>query len=400
MNRTLARVAPAALVIAASVALALTPDGVRDYRFDAGPPVRLLAEGNLSGFFHFQPLMGSFSVVLRAPIAAVAGADASELAVYRAGAVPCLLAAGLLGLFLAGVVRARGGGRGAQALTVALCLASPPVLSALEWGHPEEPLGAALAAGAVIAALRGRGAWAVVLLGLAIANKQWALVAIGPVLLAWPGSRARLAAGAGAVAAAFALPLAIARPDRFLDVLDQATVAKGVVSAVSAWFPLATPETIVTGTTPGALAVTRYVLPEWVGAVSRPAIVLIPLALCALLAVRRRERAADGALALLAFALLVRCVLDPVDNEYYHAPLIVALCAWEVHARRGAPVVTLLATAALWAVFHRVAPLHEPALTNAAYLAWAVPLGAYLLRAAWAPERVAARTRAPAAAPA
>jgi hypothetical protein len=383
VNRALARAGAVGLVVAAAVAMALTPDDLRDYRFDAGPPVRLLAAGDLAGFFTYQPLMGSFSVLLRVPIAALAGADASELAVYRAGIVPCLLAAGLLGLVLAGVVRRRGGGLGAQALTVALCLASPPAFASLAWGHPEEPLGAALAVGAVLAALRGRGAWAVVLLGLAIATKQWALVAVGPVLLAWPGSRARLAAGAGAVAAAFAVPLALARPDRFLDVLDQAAVARGVPSAVSAWWPFASPQELAG---PDGLELTRYVLADWAYAVSRPAIVLLPLALALVLAVRRRERAAEGALALLALALLARCVLEPVDNEYYHAPFVAALCAWEVHARRGAPLLTLAATAALYVVFHRVAPLHDLALTNAAYLAWALPLAALLVREAWSPR--------------
>jgi hypothetical protein len=64
-------------------------------------------------------------------------------------------------------------------------------------GHPEELLGAVLCIAAVLVAMRGRAVWAGVLLGLAIANKEWGLVAVGPVLLALPRERA-----CGAVACA------------------------------------------------------------------------------------------------------------------------------------------------------------------------------------------------------
>ena len=53
-------------------------------------------------------------------------------------------------------------------------------------GHPEELLGAALCAGAVLAAAARPLELAGVLLGLAVANKAWALLAVGPVLLALP----------------------------------------------------------------------------------------------------------------------------------------------------------------------------------------------------------------------
>ena len=72
---------------------------------------------------------------------------------------------------------------------VGLCAANPITLRALDIGHPEELLGAVLCAGAVLAALRGRATLAGVLLGLAMANKAWAVLAIGPVLLALPERR-------------------------------------------------------------------------------------------------------------------------------------------------------------------------------------------------------------------
>ena len=89
-------------------------------------------------------------------------------------------------------------------------MANPITLSALEFGHPEELLGACLCVAAVLLASRGRSVWAGALLGLAIANKEWALLAAGPVLLALPARR-RLPclASAGAVAAAVLGPLVV-----------------------------------------------------------------------------------------------------------------------------------------------------------------------------------------------
>ena len=89
--------------------------------------------------------------------------------------------------------------------------ANPVTLYALQDGHAEELLGAVLCVAAVLAAQRGRGGLAALALGLAIANKQWALLAIGPVLLALPpGRRARPLALAGAVVLCIDLPLWLA----------------------------------------------------------------------------------------------------------------------------------------------------------------------------------------------
>ena len=74
----------------------------------------------------------------------------------------------------------------ARGVALGLCVANPLTLRALEIGHPEELLGAVLCVAAVLLAARDRPLWAGLLLGLAIANKQWALLAVGPVLLALP----------------------------------------------------------------------------------------------------------------------------------------------------------------------------------------------------------------------
>ena len=148
---------------------------------------------------------------MRAPFALAAhGLGGGDVAVFRAVGLPCLLAGAVLGVSLAASLIARSAGRGTIAIVVGLCAANPITLRALDVGHPEELLGAALSAGAVLVALRGRPTWAGVLLGLAVANKAWALLAVGPVLLALPARRWWALGIAWGVALAFMLPLLLA----------------------------------------------------------------------------------------------------------------------------------------------------------------------------------------------
>src|SRR5439155_16894179 len=93
---------------------------------------------------------------------------------------------------------------------------NPDSLKAFALGHPEELLTAALALGALLAAGRGRAPAAAVLLGLALAAKQWALLALPAVLLvSAPGRRLRVLLGAGAEVVALTGPLALAEPRAF-----------------------------------------------------------------------------------------------------------------------------------------------------------------------------------------
>ena len=88
----------------------------------------------------------------------------------------------------------RGTGRTGQLLIIVVTLLNPLVADALYWGHPEEILTAALATGALLAALEDRPLAAGLLAGLAIASKQWALLTLIPVLLIL--RRDRIRAGA------------------------------------------------------------------------------------------------------------------------------------------------------------------------------------------------------------
>ncbi|HEX8073859.1 MAG TPA: glycosyltransferase 87 family protein, partial [Thermoleophilaceae bacterium] len=160
---------------------------------DAGPSIDALASGDVHDFFSEQPPMGSVSLLVRAPAAAAAKAlGGHDLAVYRAGAFMCLLGVGLLAVWLMAAMARAGRPRLAYLVVPAGLLVNPLTYAALDFGHPEELLGAALAAGAVITAGRGRGVPAGLMLGCAIATKQWAALAILPAELAAPrGSRVR-----------------------------------------------------------------------------------------------------------------------------------------------------------------------------------------------------------------
>ena len=141
-----------------------------------------------------------------------------SLAVYRMVALPCLLASGALGVYLVAKLRAEGRSTLTKAVTLGLCVANPVSLYALELGHPEELLGGCLCVAAVLVALRGRPVLAGILLGLAIANKEWALLAAGPVLLALPRGRTRAICLAStlAVAGAVLAPLTLASSGGFV----------------------------------------------------------------------------------------------------------------------------------------------------------------------------------------
>ena len=356
-----------------------------DYFGDASGAIDALVRRDLSGFFAGQPVMGSFSLLLRAPFVAPVFHSNLET-VYFAGAIPCLLATVFLGLALARIAAERGQSPAVQGLIAGLAVINPITFRALHWGHPEELLCAALCVGAVLAALRERELLAGVLLGLAIATKQWALIAILPALLAAPRRQLALLAIAGAIAAAFYLPGLMANSNSFSSATESASgQAAGGASTTpwSLWWPLAGIADSPFGE--------RYMAPAWVGAISHPLIVLLPIPLAALLW-RRRARRPDDALLLLALLFLLRCLLDTWNNDYYHAPFFLSLLAWESVRRPGVPrlslAVAVLLGLSFWPDQSRVFAdsLSNAPLLFAIYVAWAVPLAALLATALYRPD--------------
>ena len=205
----------AAAAIAASIAFAWGWSWAvlaNDYAQEAAGPLTALLHGHFGTFYSISPSYGP-SLLLRAPFALPGSlAGGGPLLIYRLAAIPCLLALGGLGVWLARSLRRAGGSLVGATLALALCAANPITYRVMALGHPEELLGAALGTAAVLVAMRGRALWAGLLLGLAIANKQWALLAIGPVLLALPAGRWRALILAGVITAGMDAPMLLLSP--------------------------------------------------------------------------------------------------------------------------------------------------------------------------------------------
>jgi hypothetical protein len=284
-------------------------------------------------------------------------------------------------------MRALGRNRLARATTLALCVANPVTLYALQAGHAEELLGAVLCVAAVLAAQRGHASWSAVLLGLAIVNKQWALLAVGPVLVALPAHRLRAVAITAAIVLLFYAPLWLA------SYAGHSATAGGPLTGSSGglifqpwqlWWFLGSHGQIVRGSF-GAIKVGYRTPPAWIQSVDHPLVVLLGVPVT-LLAVRRGRRAADAML-LLALLMAIRFAFDTWDTVYYPLPFIFALIAWESLERRRPAVLSLAASVAVWLVFV-VVPEHASAdAQSAAFLLFAVPTLLALGRAVLAPQR-------------
>jgi hypothetical protein len=402
-----------------------------DYEVEARPSFEALVHGHLLLFLRSAPVYGG-SLVERAPFALLPGVwGGGELAVYRVVALPCLLALAVLAVWLAADMRALHRSLLARAIAVGVCLANPLTLRALELGHPEELLGGVLCVAAVLLALRGHPLWAGLLLGAAIANKEWALLAVGPVLLALSSRRALCLAVAAAVTGAVLAPLALVHAGSFLaSAQGTAAPSSTIFQPWQVWWFLGHHGPAVRGLF-GNVKVGYRTAPGWVGEVSHPLIVALALPLSLLFwwcrrveyshepgGLPRRERVgllatgssqpdthvraaraprcATDALGLLALLLLLRCVLDTWDAAYYPLPCVLALLAWEVHgepvgARSGArlPLLALSCTVLAWVSFQWL-PAHASAdFQSAFFTAWTLPLLAALCLRLYAPARAA-----------
>ncbi|HET8673890.1 MAG TPA: hypothetical protein VFL87_09655 [Thermoleophilaceae bacterium] len=370
--------------LAVSILLAFWPHEVQDYTRDAGPALHPFVNGDFNAAFAHQPAMGWFSILLRAPFAFFARHHHGLLLEYRLGAIPCVFAAAALGVWLTLRARNRGASAAAGAAILALTVAGPMAWHALADGHPEELLGGALCVLAVLLAARNRNPIATGLtLGLALATKQWAVLAIGPVLLAAPSHRPRLAATALATAGALTLLPIAAGGHHILSPASSVSPAGVAIQPASIWWPLGHAIHVPAS----GFTVEVHTLPQWLANLTHPLIValgvLLPLALAGL--ARRTSTDLPTALALLALLFLLRCVLDPMTIGYYHLPLMLALVAYEAHSRRGMPVLTLLSSAVLLFLVTKLQWGLEPAKVAAIYLAWALPVAAYLAARVYAP---------------
>ncbi|MEA2170322.1 MAG: hypothetical protein QOF76_3622, partial [Solirubrobacteraceae bacterium] len=270
MRRPLALpAAVAALGVAVLAYLGLTGFAFTDYDDEASRPVHALVGGHLHDFLTTAPAYGG-SLLLRSPFALLPGLwGGGELAVYRLLAVPCLLAAMMLALVIVRTREVRVPGARWAGLVALLVAGNPITLRALEIGHPEELFGAVLCVGAVLAAIDQRPKLAGVLLGLAIGNKLWAVVAIAPVLLALEERRVLTATIGAGVAAALVLPFALAGGAAGGSGAGAGT--GGIFQPWQLWWPLGHLGDVVRGID-GHIKPGYRTPPGWLGPIAHPMI--------------------------------------------------------------------------------------------------------------------------------
>ena len=371
--------------------LSLYGIGWNDYAVEVQPAYSALVAGYVVHFLQLAPAYGG-SLILRAPFAALPVLwGGGALAVYRMAAFPCLLASVLFGVWLVARMRGDGRGRLARALALFLCVANPLTLTALEAGHPEELLGAVLCVVAVLLALEDRPLWAGVVLGLAIANKEWAVVAAGPVFLALAHRRVTALLVAGGVAGLVAAPLLVVQAGTFATSAGAvATQTAGIFQPWQLWWFLGSHGHVVRGAF-GAIKPGYRTPPGWLGGFPHVLIVglVVPLTLLCL----RRPQRGDEALLLLALLLLLRCALDPWNTGYYALPFLFALLVWETRARVEPPVLALAGSFAAWGVMQWLPAHASPDIQALAFAALAVPAIALLGLALYAPAVLGATPR-------
>ncbi|MEY2514805.1 MAG: hypothetical protein QOJ89_2163 [bacterium] len=363
-------------------------DGL-DYFLDASIPIDALARGDLRAYGANPALMGDFSLFLRAPFVRLVY-DQNLTLVYLAGALPCIGALFALAMYLRRRMRALGRPETAVLLVALIAVFNPGAFRALHWGHPEEILAGVLCVGAIIAATRDRRLLAGLLLGLAVGTKQWAVIAIIPTLLAASEQRIRVLLVAGALAAVIALPSMLLAPHAVVSTNVSLVRAQAVATPPNLWWLISTPRSAAERESIPGLAAK---IPTWAGTISHPLIVLLGIPLGWLYWRWRALLAPQDALGLFALLMLARCLLDPWNIDYYHAPFLLALLSWEALGRDGWPRLTLFAGAALTLTFPAgIDTMSEVSAQSlrycVTYLAWALPLAAWLALALFAPQHL------------
>jgi hypothetical protein len=381
-----------------------------DYPREFAASTNALLAGHVNAFVAHLPSDGAGGSVLLLAPAALLGKllVGSQLAIFHANALASELAAGVLGMALARDMRTRGLPLASRVATVGLCMLLAALLNAITFGHPEETLGGALCVGAVLLAGAGRPTLAGLMLGGALINKPWGVLAIPAVALANPAALGATGLGAAAVLVPW-LGLALGlNPAHFKQSVAGASSAVLVAHPADLWWPFAH-AVRQAGTTPYSTP------PHFLVHHARELAVLIAIPLSLPLTLKRLSKGSaldpragtDAALALLALLFLLRCALDPSDHVYYSVPFVLALLAWESRVRQG-PVCAMLAAGLLWLIFHTISGIASDSVQFLAYTAVTVPFATLLLgpasvgalRPRWPQRRSRPRGRALRRAPA
>jgi hypothetical protein len=375
----------AAVALAFLLIASLSFTAKTDYSAEAQPAFDALRHGHFGRFLDLSPAYGG-SLILRAPLALIPNLwGGGTIAVYRLVSAPSVLVLLLYGLGLAAAALHLVATRRAAWAALLLLLANPLAAYALLTGHSEEILVTGGCLAAAFATRTQRAGLAGLLFGLAVASKPWAVVAVGPLMLALERGRVKfLAVAAGSAAALFA-PLAL-NGGGGLDTTAAVAHTTGTVANPWQiwWFLGAHSGPVVRGF--GQVFHDYRIEPGWVTRVTHPLVVVVPAALCLARPRWLRARPWYDVFLLLAVVLFLRCLLDTWNHHYYALPAVLALGTWEVLGRRRAPAaawtLTILTTLTIIAV-----PMFATAdVQSLLYLAWALPFLAWLLRSALRPS--------------
>jgi hypothetical protein len=358
--------------------MTLFSKGRSDYVIEAQPAFLALQHGHFATFLDRAPAYGG-SLLLRAPLLLLPGAgEAGHGALFRLLSIPGLLALTAFGLVFWSEALAAGTRR--NAAWAALLLGSFNLLAipGLQTGHSEELLAAvACASAGLLVARRRQAVLGGILLGLAIACKPWAVVAVPPLLMMLQSHRPRFLVAVFGAAGLVLAPFLLRNGQSVGLTADVARTSGTIFKPWQLWWFLGHHE---------AGQVYR-VPPSWLSSLSHPAIVLAPLAMLAARPRLLRRRPWHEGLLLLAVVLLVRCLLDTWDNSYYLIPAVLVLGLWEINACRRAPRLAWAITAVAF-LFESVLRTAVPGDVQAViFLLWMVPVTGLLALRLLAPAR-------------
>lgn len=389
----MARIRPLLLpaLVATALLLASAWSGLQtsaftDFEVEAADAVTALQDLDLRTFLDTAPAYGG-SLLLRGPALVWSDALGGGLdGAFRALAVPALLA--LLALALALWKRMSDAQRPWSAwLALGVSCGSPLLVRALQIGHAEEILGAALVGFAALAATGERPTLSGIALGLAVVNKPWAILAILPIVLILQRRRLRAMLATAVVGAIGWAPLMLggAAAAESVQVAQRST---GLFLPWHLWWFFGAHDGPGIGFSSQQPGFRQE--PAWVSQFGHPLVVAIPIAIAlAFILVRRRQgqpvRTSDG-LTLLALSLLLRCLLDPWNQSYYSIPFLTALLVWELQTSESPPYLTALVTALCSLSLVQSIEVLSPDLRSVAYLVWAVPLMLALAMQLFAPQ--------------
>ena len=378
----------ATLLVSFVAAISLFTIGKIDYALEAQPAFDALRHGHAGLFLDRSPAYGG-SLILRAPLALLPSLwGGGALDVFRAVSAPAVLALLIYALLLwdAG---ARRGSKRAGWVALLLVAANPLAFFALRTGHAEEIIATLACIASAVAVSRGRPGLAGVLLGVAIACKPWAVIAVGPLMLLLDRGRIRFLAIAGAVTAAIVAPIMLHGGAGAAATTTVAHSTGTIANPWQVWWFFGEHAGPVYRTY-GRVFHDYRVEPNWVTQISHPVVVLLPALICAVRFRAMRGRAWHDVLLLLAAVFFARCLLATWNHYSYALPAAFALGTWEVLAHRRAPVAAWALTLLHFAGIVVVPTFAGADVQAVLYLAWSLPFLAALMTAAFAPRAWAA----------